>query len=136
MSFSPPDGPLEKMNELVLAIGGPIARSGIPGLCERARRMLEANEATMVVCDVGALDHPDAVAVDALARLQLTALGLGRRIELLHASGKLQRLLELMGLSDAVPLCGELSLEPERQTEHREQPRGVEEEADPADPIA
>ena len=103
MSFSPPDGLLWKMNALVLAIGGPFARTGIPGFCERARRMLEATEATLVICDVGALDHPDAVAVDALARLQLTALGLGRRIELLHACGELQGLLDLMGLSHVVP---------------------------------
>jgi ABC-type transporter Mla MlaB component len=124
------------MNVLVIAIGGPIARAGVLGLCRRAREMLEESDATLIVCDVGMLEHPDAVVVDALARLQLAARRLGRRIELRDACGELQRLLALMGLDQVVPLCAELSLESERKTEHREQARGVEEEADPTDPIA
>jgi ABC-type transporter Mla MlaB component len=105
------------MDALFLEIGGPIARAGIPGLCERARDVLEANDSVQLICDVGAIIDPDAVAVDALARLQLTALRLGRRIELRDACAELRQLLALMGLADVVPLCAELSLEPERQAE-------------------
>jgi ABC-type transporter Mla MlaB component len=124
------------MNALVLEIAGSIDRAGIPGLCERARVILAASEATLVVCDVAGLTAPDAVAVDAMARLQLTAGRLGRRIEFLNACRELHDLLELIGLNDVLPPRVKLSLEPERQAEHRKQVRGVEEEADPADPIA
>ena len=127
----PPPEPIT----IVLDIGGPIDRADIPGLCERVRVLVEASDAVVVVCDVGALTDPDAVAVDALARLQLTARRLGRPIRLRHACGELQELLALMGLSDVVPLCGgPLPFEPRGQAEQREQARGVEEEADPADP--
>ena len=124
------------MDAFVLEIGGPILRAGIPGLCERARQMLEANHEARFICDVGALIDPDAAMVDALARLQLTALRLGRRVELIDAGEELRDLLAWMGLDDVIPLCAKLSLEPERQSEQREQTRGVQEEADPADPIS
>ena len=124
------------MDAFVLEIGGPLLRSGIPGLCERARQMLEANSEYRFICDVGALSDPDAAVVDALARMQLTALRLGRRVELRAACAELRHLLAWMGLEDLIPLCPELSLEPERQAEKREQARSVQEEADPADPIS
>jgi anti-anti-sigma regulatory factor len=113
---------------------GSIARADIPGLCERVRVLLEGSEALVVVCDVGALTDPDAVAVDALARLQLTVRRLGGSIRFRHACGELQELLALMGLDEVVQLCGGLPFEPGGQAEQREQARSVEEEADPADP--
>jgi hypothetical protein len=124
--------PLEP-STIVLVIGGSIARADIEALCERARVLLESSDATVVLCDVGALVDPDAEVVDALARLQLTARRLGRQIRLLHACDELQDLLALMGLGDVLPLCAELTLEPRGQPEQREQARGVEEEADPDD---
>jgi len=120
---------------IVLGIGGPIARGDGPGLCERVRMLLERNDADLVVCDVGALAYPDAVTVDALARLQLTARRLGRSIGLRHASPELVELLELTGLGDVVPRCVRL-LRSQGQAEEREQPGGVEEEGHPGDPIA
>lgn len=45
------------------------------------------------------LTHPDAAAVDALARLQLTAGRLGRRLVLRDASTELAQLLDIVGLS-------------------------------------
>jgi ABC-type transporter Mla MlaB component len=120
--------------EMVLVFDGPIARAGIAGLCERVRVLLEGCDADRVVCDVSALVDPDAVTVDALARLQLTARRLGRQVRLRHACGDLQDLLSLMGLGDVVSLCPESGLEPRGQAEQREQALGVEEEADPTDP--
>jgi len=79
-----------------------MARGDIPALCERVRRVLEVSDAELIVCDVAALVDPDAVTVDALARLQLTARRLGRWIRLRHACGELQELLTLMGLEDVV----------------------------------
>jgi ABC-type transporter Mla MlaB component len=126
----PPPGP----STIVLFISGSIARADVPGLCERVRRSLEATDAHVVVCDVKAIVDPDAVAVDALARVALTARRLGSRIRLRHACGELEDLLDLAGLCDVVPLAEALRLEPREQPEEREQDRGVEEEADPDDP--
>ncbi|MGH2757918.1 MAG: STAS domain-containing protein [Actinomycetota bacterium] len=118
---------------IVLVLDGPIARPDIPGLCERVRILLEGGKPGLVVCDVSALATPDAVTVDALARLQLTASRLGRRIVLLHACGKLQELLALTGLRAVVPLYVELPLETRGEPEQREELRGIEEESDPGD---
>jgi ABC-type transporter Mla MlaB component len=118
---------------IVLVIGGPIARADVPRLCERAHALLEASDADLAVCDVGGLADPDAVTVDALARLQLTARRLGLQIRVRHAGGELRDLLALMGLCEVVPLCADLPLEAGRQTEEREEGGGVEEEGDPGD---
>jgi ABC-type transporter Mla MlaB component len=120
---------------IVFVFSGPIARADIPLLCERVRVLLEGSHADLVVCDVGALADPDAVTIDVLARLRLTARRLGRRVGLLDTCSKLQDLLTLTGLSDVVPPCEELALEKGRQTEQREPAGGVEEEADPTEPI-
>jgi ABC-type transporter Mla MlaB component len=126
--------PPPEPSTIVLVMSGPIAREDVAGVCERVRVLLEGSHADQVVCDVEALVAADAVTVDVLARLQLTARRLGRRVRVRHACGELQDLLALMGLGDAVPLCGTSAVEPRGQTEQREQPIGVEEEADPADP--
>jgi ABC-type transporter Mla MlaB component len=118
----------------VLALEGPIAREDIPALCERTRALLEGRGTASVACDVGALG-PDAVTVEALARLQLTASRLGLRVRFRGASPELQRLLGLMGLGEVLP-CGDSGVEPGGQAEQREQARRVEEERDPGDPAA
>jgi ABC-type transporter Mla MlaB component len=128
-SLRPPSGP----KTVVLVVGGPIPRAAVPGLCERLRRMLCTRGADLVTCDVGALANPDLSAIDALARLQLTARRLGRSIRLRHVRADLHGLLALTGLCDELPLSGGLRLEPYGQTEEREQVL-VDEEVDPADP--
>jgi hypothetical protein len=65
---------------------------------------MAAPRPSTIVCDVGAL-APDAAAVDALARLQLTTKRLGYEIRLRNASVDLQDLLDFVGLRDV--LCGE-----------------------------
>lgn len=67
----------------------------------------------MIVCDVGAMDPPDADTVEALARLQLTALRMGRRVRYVDASGELRDLLAFSGLDDVMP-CDEIPVEPGR----------------------
>jgi ABC-type transporter Mla MlaB component len=117
-----------------LVISNAIPRADIPGLCEWFQELLEGSDATLIVCDVGALDHPDAVVVDALARLQLTARRFGGRIGLRHACEDLQALVDFMGLDGLLQRCGGLPLESRRQSEEREQARGVQEEHDTGDP--
>jgi ABC-type transporter Mla MlaB component len=115
-----------------LIFGGPIARDEIRSVCERARALLERCEADTVVCQVGALD-PDAVTIDVLARVQLTARRQGRRIELEGVSSELLELLVFAGLVEVLPLVAASGVEPRGQPEEREQPLGVQEEADPDD---
>lgn len=121
---------------IVVAIGGAIERADVPGLSDRLRTLLEGSDADAVVCDVSALVDPDAAAVDALARLQLTAGRLGRRLLLIDACDDLRELLALVGLADVVPPYGELPLEVKGETKKREEGRGVEEEADAGNPPA
>jgi ABC-type transporter Mla MlaB component len=125
---------------MVLIIRGSIEHADLSGLCRRVRSLLEGSGASLVICDVGGLVEPDAVAVDALARLQVTAVRSGCRVRFRHASGRLRGLLHLMGLDDVLrsdeAACASWPsiLEPQGQAEHREEALGVEEESDPADP--
>jgi ABC-type transporter Mla MlaB component len=83
------------------AITGPIARADLPGLCERVCGLLERDPTPDSRCDVTGVE-PDAVVVDALARLQLAALRRGCRVHLRGASAGLLDLVELMGLSNVL----------------------------------
>ena len=55
---------------IAFAVTGPISRADLPGLCGRICALLERSDAQIAFCDVRSVD-PDAVTVDALARLQL-----------------------------------------------------------------
>ena len=57
---------------ITFVINGPIARADLPGLYRRVCTMLEHSDAAVAFCDVHDV-NPDAVAVDALARLHLAA---------------------------------------------------------------
>lgn len=87
---------------VVFAVRGPIARVDLPGLCDRVCALLERSEAAVAVCDVDGVE-PDAVTVDALARLQLAARRHGCQVRLRHASPELIELLAFMGLHDVLP---------------------------------
>lgn len=76
---------------------------------------------------------PDAVTIDALARLQLAAGRCGCRVVCLNASRELLELAEFMGLTHVIA-SGRLPLQPVGQAEQREQPLGVEEEGELDDP--
>jgi ABC-type transporter Mla MlaB component len=124
----PPLGP----RSIILDLQGSVARGAVLGLCERLRMLLATGDVDLVTVEVGALTDPDAVAVDALARLQLTARRVGSSIRLRHARAKLRDLLDVTGLSDELPRGGDLR-RVGREAEEREQIR-VDEEVDSADP--
>ncbi|SRR6266545_5570718 len=84
------------------AVGGPIARDDLPGLCNRVCTLLERSGADVAFCDVSGVE-PDAVTIDALARLQLGARRHGCQVRLRGASGELLELLAFMGLSHVLP---------------------------------
>ena len=87
---------------LAFAITGPITRADLPGLCNRVCALLERSDAGFVLCDVGGVE-PDAVTVDALARLQLAARRRGCKVRLRDASDELLELVAFMGLRDVLP---------------------------------
>jgi ABC-type transporter Mla MlaB component len=87
---------------LTFAVGGPIARSDLPGLCDRICALLGESGAELAVCDASGVPA-DAVTVDALARLQLAARRYGCQVRLRNASADLLDLLAFMGLEDVLP---------------------------------
>jgi len=121
---------------IVLRLGDIGAGTDLPGLCEGVRLRLRGSGAATVILDVGGLAQPDCRTIDALARIQLTTRRLGRHARLLNASPELIELLALAGLGGVVPCCGTLLFEAEGETEQREEPLRVQEEGDPADPVA
>jgi ABC-type transporter Mla MlaB component len=113
---------------------GPIRRAGLPGRCDRVCAVLAESTVLVVDCDMAGFD-PDAVTVDALARLQLAAMRRGCVVCLQNASEWLLELVELMGLTHVLSartraLPGEL----ERKPEARELRLDVEEERELDDP--
>ena len=89
--------PTPGSHEVAFAIRGPIARADLSGLCDRVCAFLRAS-GDVVACDVCGVE-PDAVTVDALARLQLAARRLGCCVQLRNVSPELLELVELMGMT-------------------------------------
>jgi ABC-type transporter Mla MlaB component len=89
-------------SSISFAVRGPIATDDLPGLCDRICALLRTSGADLAFCDVAGV-HPDAVTVDALARLQLGASRAGCQIRLRNASPELRELVAFMGLRDVLP---------------------------------
>jgi len=87
---------------ITFAVRGPIDRGDLPGLSERACELFAANRGCIGACDVAGL-NPDAVAVEALARLQLAARRYGCQVRTRNASDELLALVAFMGLGDVLP---------------------------------
>ena len=86
---------------VAFTITGPIARSDLEGLCKRVCTLFEQSGASVALCDVTGVE-PDAVTVDALARLQIAASRRGCRVHLHNASDELIELVAFMGLGDVL----------------------------------
>ena len=87
---------------IAFAVHGPIARADLPGLCVRVCALLEQSSAGIAYCDVTGVE-PDAVTIDALARLQLAARRQACQVRLRNASDELRELVAFMGLADVLP---------------------------------
>lgn len=127
---SPPG--VERPRLTYLPVDAPLEPADVAELCERLEALLATTDGE-VGCDVGSLADPDATTIDALARLQLTAIRLGRRVRVCHACDRLEELLGLVGLCEIL-LSDASGGEAGRQPEEREQPLRVEEERDGGDP--
>jgi hypothetical protein len=121
--------PSARPTTVAFAVAGPIARADIPALCRRVAMLLETSGADIALCDVTELPV-NAAAVDAVARIQLAARRMGRRLVLREAADDLLDLLAFVGVA------GALGIEPWRQAEEREERGGVEEERELGDPPA
>jgi hypothetical protein len=126
----------------VMVLAGRIVPAAVPSLCDRARELLESSGRFTLRCDVQSA-IADRMTLDALARIALTCRRLGRRLELRGASPRLEELVIFAGLIEVLPClpdgtrrAADSGLQPWRQSEHREEPRGVQEERDPCDPIS
>jgi ABC-type transporter Mla MlaB component len=86
---------------LAFAVRGPIVRADLPGLCDRICALFARSGGGVAFCDVSGVE-PDAVTVDALARLQLAARRYGCQVRLGHASDELVELVAFMGLADVL----------------------------------
>ena len=85
-----------------VTIRGPLGRGDLPGLYARVCRLLEANAGRAVLCDIAEIAS-DAVAVEALARLQLGARRHACEVRLQHTSTELREVVAFMGLKDVLP---------------------------------
>ena len=87
-------------HEVAFAIRGPIDRSDLQGLCDRVCGLL-GGAGSVMACDVAGVE-PNAVTVDALARLQLAARRRGCVVRLRNASTALLDLVGMMGLTNVL----------------------------------
>ena len=85
---------------VTFTVEGPILRTDLPGLCARICALFQG--ADIALCDCLHVE-PDAVTVEALARLQLGARRTGCQVRLLNASKELLELVAFMGLNDVLP---------------------------------
>ena len=86
---------------VAFGIYGPIARDDLPGLCNRVCALLGESRPEVAFVDVCGVE-PDAVCVDALARLQRGAKGYGCQVRLRNATPGLRELVAFMGLADVL----------------------------------
>jgi ABC-type transporter Mla MlaB component len=86
---------------IAFSIYGPIARADLSGLCDRVCALLREGLPDVAYCEVGGVE-PDAVTVDALARLQLAARRCSCQVRLRGASEELRELVAFMGLADVL----------------------------------
>ena len=85
-----------------IAIGGPLERRDLPDLYAGVCGLLSANAGAVIAADVTGC-AADAVAVEALARLQLGARRHHCLVRLRNASPALAELVAFMGLADVLP---------------------------------
>jgi S-adenosylmethionine/arginine decarboxylase-like enzyme len=71
-------------------------------LCMQVRRLLQRVDVDVVTCDVAGVPA-NLAALDALARLQLTARRLGGHIRLRGATPDVSRLIDFAGCDDVLP---------------------------------
>ncbi|MDT0268075.1 STAS domain-containing protein [Streptomyces sp. DSM 44915] len=111
------------MDEVLFVVEGPVRRAEVPALCDRLAAVVRARGARVVTVDATAMGGPGADALQALARLRLTARRLGVELRFVGLDRGLVGLLGWLGLGQVVG-----------EAEEGEEPGGVEEGVDARDP--
>ncbi|MET9481047.1 STAS domain-containing protein [Streptomyces sp. NPDC006638] len=93
---------MDATKPIVLVVSGRLGPGDVPRLCEELVARLRGSGASEAVCDVRGLERPGLVAVNALARLQLTARRRAVRLRVRGAGQELRLLLDLVGLAELV----------------------------------
>ena len=116
-----------------LALAGHIGRTDVDRLCDEVRAVLSraVSVTERLDVDVTGLARPDVAAVDALARVQLTARRLGLDVTFCGACPELVELVRLAGLCGVLALEARSGIETRGKPEEREEPLRIEEERDP-----
>jgi hypothetical protein len=132
-------GRVEPRGSIVWALTPPIGRADVANLCDRLTLLICVSQTPLVYCDAGAITEPDVVTVEVLARLRLTARGLGCVLRIYRPHEHLVRLVALLGLGGVLlgpgpPSAPGSGFEARGKSEQREQPLGVQEVVDPVDP--
>ena len=120
-------------NPIVLVLDS-LEPADVAALIEQVVPGTGADHPTVILCDLAQLTEADMGTVDALARLALGARRLGCSISLRDPSSNLCELLAFAGLGDVLPRAPASGVEVVGEPEQREEPLGIEEEGDPADP--
>ncbi|QIQ03019.1 STAS domain-containing protein [Streptomyces liangshanensis] len=93
---------MDATKPIVLVVSGRLGAGDVSRLCDELVARLRGGGVTEVVCDVRGLERPNLAAVDALARLRLTARRRAVRLRVAGAGRELLLLLDLVGLADLV----------------------------------
>ena len=116
---------------LFVVVDRPATLVGVDALCARVHMEITNTGTRSVVCDVTGLRDADEVALETVARLQLTAKRARVSLRLIGVGRRLADLLDAAGLTEIVPASGS-GFEVARHAEQREQ-LGIDEEVDAGD---
>jgi ABC-type transporter Mla MlaB component len=92
---------VNEQTTISIVVRGPIAPADLPELCDYVTGLLETSGATIAICDLFDAG-PDAVSVDALARIRRIAREHGCDVTVRGASDDLRALIEFMGLQQVL----------------------------------
>ena len=103
--MTPPSRDLDAPDDsMCVAIREVTSAAELEDLCARARTLLLATRAGVLITDVGQAPV-DLQTVHAIAKLSLTARRMGRRMQLRHVSPALADLVAFVGLADILGSC-------------------------------
>jgi ABC-type transporter Mla MlaB component len=91
----------QQAGTITFEIRGPLGREDLPGLYERVCRLLALSRPVLAFCEVVGV-APNAIALEALARLALVARRRGCAVRLRGASPALLELVAFAGLEDVL----------------------------------
>lgn len=108
------DRPAQHPHTLVVTLAGRLDRPDAARIAALVDDHLRRSPARFVICDVGGLVAPDAVALDVICRIRLGARRFRARLRLRRAAPELVDLIDLVGLRDILSRRARSGLETRR----------------------